>query len=240
MRVAALVLAAGRGERLGASVPKAFLPLAGRPLVVRAIEALAARPEVERIVPVLPAADVARFRALARDFAGADKLAEPVAGGDERQDSMRAGLAALPEGAELVAVHDAARPLVRPDDVGRVIAAAARTGAALLAVPVRDTLKRVREGRVVETLVRAECWAAQTPQVFRAALLREALAKAEAEGFVATDDAQLVERLGAPVEIVAGDPGNLKITWPEDVALAEAIWTRWHGTAASDPSGRRR
>ncbi|MEB2343838.1 MAG: 2-C-methyl-D-erythritol 4-phosphate cytidylyltransferase [Deltaproteobacteria bacterium] len=222
MRVAALVLAAGRGERLGASVPKAFLPLAGRPLVVRAIEALAARPEVERIVPVLPAADLARFAALG--LAGDGRLAPPVAGGAERQDSMRAGLAALPDGVDLVAVHDAARPLVRPEDVGRVIAAAARTGAALLAVPVRDTLKRARAGRVTETLPRADCWAAQTPQVFRAALLREALAKAEAEGFVATDDAQLVERLGAPVEIVEGDPGNLKITWPEDVALAEAIW----------------
>jgi 2-C-methyl-D-erythritol 4-phosphate cytidylyltransferase len=224
MRVAALVLAAGRGERLGASVPKAFLPLAGRPLVVRAIEALAARPEVERIVPVLPAADLARFAALG--LADDGRLAAPVAGGAERQDSMRAGLEALPAGIELVAVHDAARPLVRPDDVARVIAAAARTGAALLAVPVRDTLKRARDGRVAETLSRAECWAAQTPQVFRVALLREALVKAEAEGFVATDDAQLVERLGAPVEIVEGDPGNLKITWPEDVALAEAVWSR--------------
>jgi len=239
MRVAALVLAAGRGERLGASIPKAFLALAGRPLVVRAIEALAARPEVERIVPVLPAADLARFAALAPDFLGADKLGAPVAGGAERQDSMRAGLAALPDGVELVAVHDAARPLVRPEDVGRVIAAAARTGAALLAVPVRDTLKRVRDGRVAGTLPRAECWAAQTPQVFRLELLREALAKAEAEGFRGTDDAQLVERLGAPVEVVEGDPANLKITWPEDVALAEEIWSRAHGARPSGSSGER-
>lgn len=226
MRVAALVLAAGRGERLGASVPKAFLPLAGRPLVVRAIEALAARPEVEWIVPVLPELEIPRFRALGRDFAGAARVAEPVAGGAERQDSMRAGLAALPPGVDLVAVHDAARPLVRAEDVGRVIAAAARCGAALLAVPVRDTLKRVRDGRVAETLPREACWAAQTPQVFRLALLREALAKAEAEGFRGTDDAQLVERLGAPVEVVEGDAGNLKVTWPEDVALAEALWSR--------------
>lgn len=226
MRVAALALAAGRGERLGASVPKAFLPLAGRPLLVRALAALAARPEVECIVPVLPAPEVPRFRVLALDFAGAGKVAAPVVGGAERQDSMRAGLAALPPGIELVAVHDAARPLVRPEDVGRVIAAAARSGAALLAVPVRDTLKRVRDGRVEETLPRIDCWAAQTPQVFRLGLLREALAKAEAEGFRGTDDAQLVERLGARVEVVEGDPGNLKITWPEDVALAEALWAR--------------
>jgi 2-C-methyl-D-erythritol 4-phosphate cytidylyltransferase len=139
---------------------------------------------------------------------------------------MRAGLAALPPDVEWVAVHDAARPLVRAADVTRVVAAARRHGAALLAVPVRDTLKRVSGGRVAETLPRAACWAAQTPQVFRVELLREALAKAEAEGFQGTDDAQLVERLGVPVEVVEGDPSNLKITWPEDVELAEALLAR--------------
>jgi 2-C-methyl-D-erythritol 4-phosphate cytidylyltransferase len=223
MRVAALLLAAGRGERLGASVPKAFLPLGGRPMVLRAAAALAACPEIERIVPVLGREELGRWPDLALDFAGAERLASPVAGGAERQDSTRAGLAALPPEIEWVAVHDAARPLLRPADVARVLAAAGRTGAALLAVPVRDTLKRVRSDRVSETLPRAGCWAAQTPQVFRTALLREALAKAEAEGFVGSDDAQLVERLGAPVEVVEGDPRNLKITWPEDVAIAEAI-----------------
>lgn len=224
MRVAALVLAAGRGERFGAPVPKAFLSLGGRPLVVRAIEALAARPEVERIVPVLPAADLARWNALVRDFAGARKLADPVAGGAQRQDSMRAGLAALPADLEWVAVHDAARPLLRAEQVGRVLDAAARTGTALLAVPVRDTLKRVDAGRITATLDRSETWAAQTPQVFRLSLLRTALAKADADGFVGTDEAQLVERLGVPVAVVEGDVRNLKITWPEDLELAEAIW----------------
>lgn len=224
MRVAALVLAAGRGERFGAPVPKAFLSLGGRPLVVRAIEALAARPEVERIVPVLPAADLARWNALARDFAGARKLAEAVAGGAQRQDSMRAGLATLPADLEWVAVHDAARPLLRAEQVGRVLDAAARTGAALLAVPVRDTLKRVDAGRITATLDRSETWAAQTPQVFRLSLLRTALAKADADGFIGTDEAQLVERLGVPVAVAEGDVRNLKITWPEDLELAEAIW----------------
>jgi 2-C-methyl-D-erythritol 4-phosphate cytidylyltransferase len=173
---------------------------------------------------VLPAADLVRWAALARDFPGAEKLAEAVAGGAERQDSMRAGLAALPADIEWVAVHDAARPLGRSEDVGRVLAEAARSGAALLAVPVRDTLKRVHAGTVAATLERAETWAAQTPQVFRASLLREALAKAAADGFLGTDDAQLVERLGVPVAIVEGDVRNLKITWPEDLELAEAIW----------------
>src|SRR5690606_16148298 len=143
MRVAALVLAAGRGERLAAGVPKAFLPLAGRPLVLRAVEALAACPEIECVVPVVGADARERWAALAP--AGGGRVRAAVTGGAERQDSMRAGLAALPEGVDLVAIHDAARPLVRPGDVARVVAAAAHTGAALLATPVRDTLKRVRE-----------------------------------------------------------------------------------------------
>lgn len=222
MRVAALVLAAGRGERFGAGRPKAFLSLAGRPLVVHAIEALAACAAIDAIVPVLPAAEIDCLRASPWSAVAARKVVAPVAGGAERQDSMRAGLNALPADVELVAIHDAARPLVRPGDIARVVAAAARSGAALLAVPLRDTLKRVRDGRVVETPDREGLWAAQTPQVFRTALLREALARAEADGFRGTDDAQLVERLGHAVEIVEGDPSNLKITWPADLAWAEA------------------
>jgi 2-C-methyl-D-erythritol 4-phosphate cytidylyltransferase len=158
-------------------------------------------------------------------LAGLAKLADPVVGGAERQDSVRAGLAALPEDTTLVAVHDAARALVRPESVSRVVAEARESGAALLAVPARDTLKRVREGSVVDTPPREECWLAQTPQVFRVELLREGLAKADAEGFVGTDDAQLVERLGVAVRVVPGEPENLKITGPGDLAAAEA-WLR--------------
>lgn len=222
MRVAALVLAAGRGERLGTSQPKAFLPLAGRPVLAWALEALADCPNVDALVPVLAADCLARAAELSLGPVCREKLRPAVAGGAERQDSMSAGLAALPDEVELVAVHDAARPLLRPGAAERVIAAAERHGAALLAVPVRDTIKRVRGGRVVETPARAECWAAQTPQVFRVELLGEALAKAAAEGFAGTDDAQLVERLGVPVHVVEGDRNNLKITWPEDLAAAEA------------------
>lgn len=231
MRVAALVLAAGRGERIGAAQPKAFLSIAGRPIVLHAIEALAACDAVDAIVPVLPAPLLERARDWNASARARRKLAPAVAGGAERQDSMRAGLAALPASVELVAVHDAARALVRAADVARVVEAARRTGAALLAVPVRDTLKRVRDARVVATEPRESLWAAQTPQVFRAALLREALAKAEAEGFRGTDDAQLVERLGAPIEIVEGDPGNVKITWAADLAWAESALAAREGDA---------
>lgn len=238
MSVAALVLGAGRGERLRASragapaggsgeAPsfKAFVPLAGRSLLARSVAALAAVPEIETIVPVLPAeaiADDEALRALRAELGPCPALAGPVAGGAERQDSVRCGLAALPPEAELVAVHDAARPLVRPDDVARAVAAARAHGAALLVGPVADTIKRVREGRVLETPPRAECRAAQTPQVFRVDWLREALERAGAEGFVGTDDASLVERLGRPVRAVEGDPENRKITTAADLAHAEA------------------
>lgn len=229
MSVAVLVLAAGRGERLGASVPKAFVSLAGTPILVRTLAALARAPEIDRVVPVVAASDMARYAALGAALAAIPKLAPPVAGGAERQDSMRAGLAALPADVRFVAVHDAARPFVRADDVSRVIAAARASGAALLAVPVTDTIKRVRDGRVIETPDRAECWAAQTPQVFRTEILREALAKAAAGGCVATDDSALVERLGIAVTVVAGDPSNAKITGPADLAAAEARLQREAG-----------
>jgi 2-C-methyl-D-erythritol 4-phosphate cytidylyltransferase len=223
MRTVALVLAAGRGERLGHRLPKGFVPLSGRPLLLHALAVLDAAPEVERVVAVIPADAFDRYRQAIAGAGALGKLAPPVAGGRERQDSVRAGLAALPPGAQLVLVHDAARPCLRGDAVRRVIEAARATGAAILAAPVRDTIKRVVDGRVAGTPPRAECWAAQTPQVFRVEILREALAKAEADGVLGTDDAQLVEALGVEVRVVPGDPDNLKVTGPEDLALAERL-----------------
>ncbi len=225
MRVAALVLAAGRGQRLGAERPKALLPLAGKPLWARAADALGACASVEWVLPVAPAESLRLFRADALGTTARTKFLPPVAGGAERQDSVRAGLDALPDEAEAVAVHDAARPLVRPEDVERVIEAAARHGAALLAVPASDTIKRVRNGVVAETPARHECFAAQTPQVFRVGLLREAMRAAREAGFLGTDDAQIVEHSGSPVHVVVGSPSNFKITYPGDLALAER-WLR--------------
>jgi 2-C-methyl-D-erythritol 4-phosphate cytidylyltransferase len=223
MATAALVLAAGRGDRLRSGVPKAFVRLAGRALLAHALEALAGSPEIDLVVPVVAERDLDRFAAHAREWQAIPKLAAPVAGGPERQDSVRAGLAALGPEIRVVAVHDAARPLVRGDDVSRVVVAARLHGAALLALPATDTVKRVRAGLVVETPPRAECWVAQTPQVFWVEILREALAKAEHEGVRGTDDTQLVERLGVAVHVVEGDPANLKVTRAEDLLVAEAL-----------------
>jgi len=223
MSVVALLLAAGRGERFGHELPKAFVPLAGRPLILHALEALSAVPEVDCVVPVAAASELTRVRELLTATGPYPKLGEPIAGGAERQDSVRAGVESLPDDVELVAVHDAARCLVRPEAVSRAIAVARAEGAAILAAPARDTIKRVSGTRIVETPARAECWTAQTPQVFRVELLREALAKAAADGYLGTDDAELVERLGVAVHVVPGDSDNLKVTHPEDLAVGERI-----------------
>lgn len=243
MTVAALVLGAGSGKRLRESLgageservgeapgglPKAFVPLAGRCLLLRSLEAMAASAEVDLVMPVVAREDLPRLASLESELGEISKLRPAVAGGVERQDSVRCGLEALPAEVTHVAVHDAARPLVRPRDVSRVVRAARRSGAALLAIPVRDTIKRVEAGRVASTPPRSECYAAQTPQVFRIDWLRDALAKAEVDGVRGTDDSALVERLGVTVEVVEGDPANLKITSAEDLALAE-VWLRRRG-----------
>ena len=232
MRVAALVLAAGRGERLrrsldpahpAATVPKGLLRVAGRTLLARSIEAVAAAPEVDAVLPVLPSDWLADWAEAAGVDPAAPGLLAATAGGAERQDSVACGLAALPADVTHVAVHDAARPLVPPADVSRVVREALDHGPALLAAPVSDTIHRASPaGELAETLPRAALWAALTPQVFPVDVLREALAKARADGITGTDDAGLVARLGVPVRIVEGSPANRKITTAADLAWAEA------------------
>jgi 2-C-methyl-D-erythritol 4-phosphate cytidylyltransferase len=227
MTTAALVLGAGLGERLGAEIPKAFVPLRGVPLMLRSLRVLDTVPAIEFIVPVVGSADGERYASMTLE--GLAKVGNPVTGGALRQDSMAAGVAALPGSTEWVAVHDAARCLVDVADVGAVIAAARESGAAILAERVRDTIKRVRGGRIVETPDRSECWAAQTPQVFRYDLLREAIEKAGAEGWHGTDDAELVERMGVPVRVVESQAPNPKITLAEDLAQADRWLAREDG-----------
>jgi 2-C-methyl-D-erythritol 4-phosphate cytidylyltransferase len=233
MSVAVLVLAAGRGERLGQGQPKAFVEVAGLTLLERSIRAMARSGAVDRIQPVLASQDFERYKVLAlQDVPG---LVPPVAGGAERQDSMRAGLESLPEDCEWVAVHDAARCLVAPADVRRVVEAARADGAAILAEPVRDTIKLVSAGQIVETPARETCWAAQTPQVAARELLRSGLEAAMRQGRQATDDAQLVEWLGRKVTVVRSQATNPKITLPTDLALAEALL----GDASSEEPGEK-
>jgi 2-C-methyl-D-erythritol 4-phosphate cytidylyltransferase len=221
MQALAILAAAGRGERMGAGRPKAFLELAGRPLLLHAAEAFERAPSVVGIIVVVAAAETDAARAV---LGGVRKLRAVVAGGERRQDSVRAGLEQIGEGFDgIVLVHDAARPLVDVPLVESVVRTASATGAALPVLPLVDTVKRVRDGRVVETLDRGELAAAQTPQGFRCAILTAAYAAAQREGLTVTDEAMAVERLGQPVSVVPGSGNNRKITTPDDLAWAEAL-----------------
>ncbi|HET8647869.1 MAG TPA: 2-C-methyl-D-erythritol 4-phosphate cytidylyltransferase, partial [Vicinamibacteria bacterium] len=215
----AILVGAGRGERLGAGLPKAFVPLGGIPLIAHAARALAAAPCVDGIVAVVPEE---RRGAVAGLLGGSGKLRAALAGGARRQDSVRAGLESLGAAfSGVVLVHDAARPFVDVPLVEAVASAARRTGAALPVLPVAETVKRVEGGRVRETVDRRDLAAAQTPQGFRHDVLRRAYARAYADGVDVTDEAMAVERLGEPVEAVPGSPRNRKITGPDDLAWAE-------------------
>ena len=211
----ALIVAAGSGERLGAGVPKALVELHGKTLLRWSVEALAAAPSIQEIVVALP------------EGVDAPEGTVGVRGGAVRSESVREALRAAGVGgeADIVLVHDAARPLLSPALVEAVIAAVIERDveAAVAAAAVSDTVKRARDGIVLETLQRSQLWAVQTPQAFRRAALERVL-KAPAEVLAqATDDASLIERSGGSVAIVPSSPENLKITTPLDLELAAAL-----------------
>lgn len=225
----AIIVAAGRGMRLGASLPKAFLLLRGEPLVIRALRPFEACADVHRLLVVVPESERERALELMR-AARLSKLAAVISGGEERSHSVARALEVLSQDqVDIILVHDGARPLVTPAEITRVIEKARQTGAALLALPISETVKEVEGERVLRTVDRRRLYLAQTPQAFRADILREAYARAMREGVVASDDAALVERYGWPVSIVQGSARNVKITWPEDVLLAEALLRAMEG-----------
>jgi 2-C-methyl-D-erythritol 4-phosphate cytidylyltransferase len=217
--VTALIVAAGKGTRMRAALPKQVLPLNGRPLVEHSLRAFQRCDAVDRIVLVLSPEQ----RALAPLRLGRfDKAGDPVDGGRTRQESVRRGLEAATD-AEWVLVHDAARPLVNDALIRTVLEAARFSGAAVPGCRVEDTIKQAEGGHIVKTLDRDAMIRVQTPQGFRADLLRRAHEEAAAAGFVGTDDAQLVERLGEAVAWVEGAPHNLKVTTADDLRLAEVL-----------------
>lgn len=225
--VCALVMAAGRGARMGAGRNKQYLPLAGRPLLTHALEAFERADVVDSVIVVAHPEEVDLCRETVVDAFGARKVASVVAGGHERQDSVRLGLQALPPDCRLVLVHDGARPLVSVALIERVAERAWEVGAATAAVPLVDTLKMVDERlRVVSTPDRSAFWRTQTPQGFRREVIEEAHSRAVESGLRATDDCALVEALGLPVEVVLGDTANIKVTTESDLALAEVLLSR--------------
>ena len=205
----AILVAAGGSTRMG--VPKQTIPLCGVPVIVRTLLAFEAAQRVDEILLVTREEEVEAFARLCQDY-GAAKVRRVLPGGETRQQSVARGVAAADAGAAYLAIHDGARPLVRPAVIDGVIAAAMEWGGAAAGVPVKDTVKVADEaGFIVSTPDRRRLWNVQTPQVF------------EKEGLEFTDDCQLVERLGCPVRLWKADYANIKITTPEDVAFAEGI-----------------
>jgi 2-C-methyl-D-erythritol 4-phosphate cytidylyltransferase len=204
--------------RLGRRTPKQFLRLGGRTILAATLKHFTRHPAVRAVVVAAPGEHLARTRRL---VARAGRCpVHVVPGGATRQESVWLALQAAPATVDIVVVHDAVRPFIDRGLIDAVVEAAARHGAAVCALPIAETVKRVSDGVVETTLDRSGLWAVQTPQGFRAALLREAHDKARRDGVVGTDDAMLVERLGHPVRVVRGLAGNVKITTPEDLRRA--------------------
>jgi 2-C-methyl-D-erythritol 4-phosphate cytidylyltransferase len=222
MMTGAIIVAAGRGTRMG-GVDKCALPLAGDPILLHSVRAFAAF--VGRLVVVVASDRRAAWEEiiLSGGWPAVDAI---VSGGETRTESVRAGLDALglDSADSITVIHDGARPLITEDMIHRCVAAAYESGAAICAVPVTDTIKRVRDGVIVETPERASLWSAQTPQAFRSQLLQAAFVWArETKQEPFTDEAGLIEAYGHPVHIVRGDVANLKVTNREDLIVAEAL-----------------
>jgi len=222
-KVGAIIVAAGSSRRMG-GVDKVFAPLGGKPVLVRVLDAFESCDSVAQIVVVVSKKNLERCRQLITQK-GWSKPIELCVGGRRRQDSVAAGLSQL-DNCEWVVIHDGARPLVTADLIERGLEAAQETGAAVAAIPVSDTIKVAGSDRIVlETPVRQNLWAVQTPQVFRFDIIAEAYEQAKGE---VTDDASLVERLGYQVKLYMGSYDNIKITTNHDLLIAEA-WQQKHG-----------
>ncbi len=221
-KVTAVVTAAGSGRRMGTPLPKQFLKIGGKTVLEKAVEPFEASEHVDEIIVVGSSEFLELCTGLCRQFS---KFSRAVAGGKERQDSVRNALNLVEDG--YVLIHDGARPYVDMETIMRVLEAAAGTGAAVAAVPVKDTVRQTRGGDNTDsiTLPRDRLYSVQTPQGFDVALIREAYAAAEAEGFLGTDDGGLAERAGHPVTIVEGSYRNIKITTQEDLPMETRIGT---------------
>lgn len=217
------------GRRMG-SQKKNYLPLAGRPVLAHTLAAFESSDLVDAIVIVVPHADEEFCRTQIVEKYGFKKVADVIAGGKERQDSVTNALKFANDRWEFIAIHDGARPLVTKEIIDNTIKAAYEHGAAICAVPVKDTIKEALGGFIQRTVPREALLSVQTPQIFRADIIKKAFTKAIDEGFLGTDESSLVERIGCQVKVVEGSYENIKITTKEDMAIAECII---HGRGAA-------
>jgi 2-C-methyl-D-erythritol 4-phosphate cytidylyltransferase len=224
MIAAALIPAAGRGQRMGPGLEKQFLPLGGKPVLAYTLARFEATPTVDRIVVIVPPGRETMCYQAIVEPGGLRKVTHIVPGAETRLRSVTAGFQYLNEDVDVVVIHDGARPFVTPALIGAAIDAAAQGGSAVAAIPESDTLKRVSgEGTVIETVDRRNLWRAQTPQAFRRSILQDALVYAAQHCLEATDEASLVELLSGPVRVIPGSIWNFKITSPDDLVLAELL-----------------
>lgn len=225
MKAAAIITAAGRGERMGASVKKPYIVLRGLPLLAHTLRVFDAAGGIVQLIVTVSPGDEAFCRREVVERCGIQKPVNVVAGGDRRQDSVGNGLAALGDAVDMVMIHDGARPFVTPAMIAEALDATSAKRATTVAVPVKDTVTMVARGTgiIERTLERDRLYLIQTPQTFERGLICQAHRRAREEGFAGTDDASLVERLGVPVSVIRGSYDNIKITTQEDLLFAEAI-----------------
>ena len=224
MKVGAIIPAAGRGKRIGASVPKQFLEIQGRPLLHHTLMVFASCKLIDYVVLVMPRADVDE---MGEDWLNKYEIVRKVVvGGEQRQDSVYNGFNSLEKGTDIVVVHDGVRPFTTPQMIIATVEAAQQHGAAITAIPVSDTVKQAADGFVKQTVSRDGLWRVQTPQAFQCGLLQQAFKKAKKDSYYGTDEGSLVEYLGERVKIVPGSELNIKITRKEDLVLGESLLSR--------------
>ncbi len=221
MSAAVVIVAAGKGERFGSS-GKVLAPLLDQPVLAHSLNAFEQSDSISEIVLVVGEHTESDIQQLA-DSGRWTKIMQVVLGGSSRQDSTARGVDAVSTHADVILVHDGARPLIRPAEIDACVSAAREYGGAIIATPVTDTIKRVENGRITATVDRSDLWAAQTPQGFPAETLRQMMQHAAQTSSAVTDEASLAEMMGNPVHIVPGGAANLKITHPEDLVVAEAL-----------------
>jgi 2-C-methyl-D-erythritol 4-phosphate cytidylyltransferase len=222
MKVGAIIAAAGFGRRMKTDRPKQLLALNGTPILVHTIRKFDGCPAITYIIVTAPRESSEEVTDLVNS-AGFKKSVTVIEGGERRQDSIAIGLQQLHPGTDIVAVHDGVRPFVSIEDIENVVRQAAQSGAAILGVPIVDTVKQAEREFVESTLTREHLILAQTPQVFRTEILKQAFERAATDEYYGTDESSLVERLGHPVAIVRGSERNIKITRPSDLTLARAF-----------------
>jgi len=224
MHTHAIIVSAGKGVRMNRSTPKQYLLLQGRPVLCHTIIAFDSCPEVDNIILVVPENDIQFCREQLLSELNLKTPVNVIAGGKRRQDSVFNGILSIDDRGGIVVIHDSVRPLVSSDMISRCIRKARTSGACILGVPLRDTLKAVDGNSVIKkTIPRESLWLAQTPQAFHYQLIRDAHEAAAKQGFEATDDAALLEWMGLPVSILGSTADNLKITTNEDLVLANII-----------------